>query len=529
MRSHWLGPKWNTEPDDDLNGMLAGLLDPNSSTHVFYVHIERCAFNYQLLFAKAPRRVANCLLRHLNELSDDKKAVLFHLIVASRDRELAEQFLNRTDPLAGLARYPTFIKALDLLSQDLGIGGDILSRCLDQFLGSEPIRALLAGDADAFNFSGVLTPGTIAHEICSRYRDRLPPEATISPLLRRPAIHRSEASAGPRHAFIGFFGQTRFPESTLKPMMTMMRRELEPWLDAGNLVSCGVSTWAEGGQRVLTHGSLSSDFMWRLPPRLASFAGERNLANFGGFAAHFPAVANRLEILAAQNSRIHENTLREQLDVPDLPVHIAISSEAEFAADLGGAMAPVYPGENAILNQGRMWDRIAGLAPLRRRAEEEAGRPVDMMILLRTDLIFTQRTPVSLLLDERRSFGPDTIDVDFDAPAHYIDGVGDRFWVGRASAIERSFAVKQMIRNFIADEGLLKLYRDRIIWHRFACTALYEMGCQVRTVPAATAGLPFYIFRGRFETAELLTELRQDAAHAPDPAARILACSLTVQ
>ncbi len=88
-----------------------------------------------------------------------------------------------------------------------------------------------------------------------------------------------------------------------------------------------------------------------------------------------------------------------------------------------------------VQNQIRMWHLINRVLLLKRGRENENGQRYSRVLLLRTDLRFSEQN-ITRLKDITQSVRPGVVASDFDPIAWVGGGIGDRFFVGHSTDID---------------------------------------------------------------------------------------------
>jgi hypothetical protein len=524
IRSRQMCSNWDVaDKCDDMSWMFSGLINPDMSNFAFYIQISRTAFNHGFQVRDSGWMMADFLLTHLDRLNDSKKVTVFFMIVCLNDHDLFDRFL-RHDPdldlVTRLARYPTFVKAMDLYCQRSGRARYWLKICLSLFFGSGECRSSMAGDASAYDFSDIRYDATCAMEICARYPEQVqyavPTACRV--FLPRSAQRPAMDGAAPKHLFIGFFGQCRFPYQTLPQLLAYIRKDLEPWLAAGHQVSYGISTWTETGQHKLEPDSYSHQFLERLPRELQTLVHNQRFNMFRELADMLPATTAKLVALSTRNAQIDTHVLR---DLFGFDVTADIKEDSAYRTELGAMIAQEY-GSHArdFMNQGRMWDRPHGLGEVFRAVEQQTGQAVDQMIAMRTDMVFSSGSLAALVDQIATDPHENMVICNNNQTVNYMDGIDDCYWVGHTRAASRVFDGKAMLEAMLTNPDLRHHYRDRLHPHRLARSLYFEHGCDMKV---ASDAMHFYLFRGSFTLSDLWDEIRLDATTSPNENGRVFA------
>ncbi len=526
LSAGWAHGTWKTRPLGEIpNALLVGFLDPfGKSPVVFEQQLKRCldtiipGFDFQKL-------IMAFIFEHLDNLDSVQQVVFFHAIVSHCKDDAVRQFVANQRRLAIVLHFPGFVKDFDLFVQRTGELAMLFETSLAAFLRSAALEQFVLGHSAAFEFAESHVAGTTALEICSRYRDRLPLAArdrlTFLSQAKRVAPER-----GPRkHLFIGLFGQMRAPNEALPPQLKYLRKDLESWLAEGNLVSFGVATWKETGAKTIEPGNSYSQFGPRLPSELADVVTAAEFGNFADFSRRFPKTSDKIMAMSRQYQEIDAAYINQKFDEASFDsetLFIDLCSEANFMAELGLKMEAAFGNYGMVLNQGRMFHRIAAFAGLSAQAQAKFGVPVSHYALIRPDVIFTSGSIVDVVRRASESGQERTVFCDLDTAAQYVDGMGDRYFIGQPRPIMRLFETARIIAEML-EPDFWPTYKHRIIWHTLPRTILYESDCMARPIPP---GPGFYFHRARYDLAEVAAELSQDLAGVDDERARRLRAML---
>ncbi len=522
LSTGWANGTWKSEPYAEIpNALLVGFLDPfGKSPTVFEQQLKRCldmtipGFDFQ-------NSIMSFIFAHLDNLDSVQQVVFFHTIVSRCKDDAVRQFVADQRRLAIVSHFPAFIKDFDLFVQRTGELAMPFETCLAAFLRSAALEQFISGHGAAFEFAESHVAATTAMEICSRYRDRLPPALRDRLTFLSQAKRMTPAREQRKHLFIGLFGQMRAPNEALPPQLKFLRKDLEAWLAEGNLVSFGVATWKETGAKIIEPGNSYSQFGPRLPTELADVVSAAEFGSFVDFKKRFPATSDKILAMSRQYHEIDVPYIKgkfSEAGVDAETLFIDLRSEADFMAELGSKMEAAFGNYGMVLNQGRMFHRIAAFSDLSKQAQAKSGIPISHYALIRPDVIFTSGSIVDVV---RRSSEPGqerTVFCDLDMAAQYVDGMGDRYFIGQPRPVMRLFETAQIVAEML-EPGFWPHYKHRIIWHTLPRTILYESDCVARPIPP---GPGFYFHRARYDLAEVAAELSQDLARVDDEWARRL-------
>ncbi|MDE8348720.1 MAG: hypothetical protein POG74_04450 [Acidocella sp.] len=522
LSAGWSQGTWKTRQLAAIpNALLVGFLDPfGKSPTVFQKQLRRC-LETAIPGFDLHQSTIQFVLEHLDRLDSVQQAIFFYAITSLCKDEAIRLFLADQRRLAVLAHFPGFIKSFDLFVQRTGEFALQFETCLAAFLRSKALEQFTSGDHAAFDFDESTVAVTAALEICSRYRDRLQPAKRDKLKLLSQAKRTTPEREARKHLFVGLFGQMRAPNEALPPQVQFLRKDLKSWLAEGNLVSFGVATWQETGAKIIEAGNPHFQYGARLPKELADFVTATEFKNFSDFKTRFPATGDKVMAMSRQYQEINAAYIHQafvQAGFNTDSLFINIRSEADFMAELGMRMEAAFGDYPTVLNQGRMFHRIAAFADLSAQAGAKSGVPVSHYALIRPDVIFTSGSITDVV---RRTSEPGqerTVFCDLDMAAQFMDGMGDRYFIGQARPVTRLFEATKLIAEMLQPD-FWPYYKHRIIWHALPRTILYESDCLARPIQP---GPGFYFHRARYGLADVAAELSQDLAGVDDERARQL-------
>lgn len=433
------------------------------------------------------------------ELSERDRVVVLTWLTANRDHALLHAILPSIMDIDERV-LPSAAKAMVEYNGDTGQAGQAKDQLLGRFLASENLRAFLAGDLNTF--ADALVRGHAA-ELAAHFMPASSPRLPDT-MNTRPAVKSQEV----RHLFVGFFGQMRFPEATVPALIDQARRMVPD-----SHVSIAFSTWNRSGVRMLEDTDPVYFATEQLPPPFAGFCEAASLASGRDFCELFPALGALLRERARAHLEITESgleALAEEVVLTD------IADDEVFRNGPGKAIAKAFPEQPFMLNQGRMWNRIAGLGPLLHKAERQKGSVTDVLLM---------RPDIRIEGDLAEIFGDTSFVerplayVDYDAHATFLGGVGDRIFFTSPSVASRLFDGENIMQAVTGDSAdILDTYRWFLVPHRYPQTLLFEHGAQIRQVDHEQ--LKMHIFRGQIELKDIIGALRQDRDNSPDLKAR---------
>lgn len=453
------------------------------------------------------RQIVEMAIRLLEPpLPAGQLGALFQYLVAVGSKEGAEKFLAKFGANADLRRDARFIKFLDLYSGESDRHRELLRKCVRAFAQDGEIRH---SDGQSAGFSA--GPFSIRlSELAGRYPQIKAslPNAIFCPVTT-PFVTSSPSPAR-RHVFIGMFGQLRSPRDVLPKAMEFLRQDTRQWIDLGHAVSYGVSTWDREGIRVLSPTDPAIFAYLMLPHELVTACQALGIGTISDMQGVLPALTSRL----MKDSRVETDVTAEAIrDLAGSKVLVDMSSDAAFMNGSGAEIAAEYPGEPHVLNQGRMWNRIAALGELCAEAARISMEPVTDVLLLRADL--TPAGHLTSFLEERDIGETNVMWIDRDPYALTLDGIGDRVFVGDIVAANRLFDGQRVYQSIVRDKNLLQTYRWNFAAHRFPMTLLYEHGTAIRQIGPET--FHYDLHRAKLSLADIATELRLDMESTSRP------------
>ncbi|EDX79091.1 hypothetical protein BBAL3_248 [Brevundimonas sp. BAL3] len=433
------------------------------------------------------------------ELPERDRVVVLTWLTANRDHALIETILPSLMAIDESV-LPSAAKAMVEYSGDTGQAEQAKDQLLGRFMASESLRAFLAGDSEVF--ADALVRGHAA-ELAAHFMPASSPRLPDTMVTSTGA--RSQEA---RHLFVGFFGQMRFPETTVPALIAQAQR-----MAPESHVSIAFSTWNRSGVRMLEDADPVYFATEQLPPPFAGFCETASLASGRDFCDLFPAIGARLRERARARLEITQSGLEA---LAEEAVLTDIADDETFRSGPGEAIAKAFPGQAFMLNQGRMWNRIASLRPLLRRAEQQKGVVTDVLLM---------RPDIRIDGDLAEIFGDTSLSgrpmayVDYDAHATFLGGVGDRIFFTSPNVAHRLFDGEDIMQIVTNDSAaILDTYRWFLVPHRYPQTLLFEHGAQIRQV--GHEQLKMHIFRGQIELKDIIDALRQDRDGSPDLKAR---------
>lgn len=471
---------WELQPHA-LNPLIAGLVRPDTGNANDFRHqVEKIMWATPIPNTDVGGLTVAFLSSHIKNLDADRAAVAFHLAVSFEKINEVNLILKEEDFIVSkLAYHPLFIKYFDIYTQKNTKFRDEFKNILSIFLKSSFCKNFINGDMNAFNFSGLSNINVWATEILSRYRKYLPPQGIRGiPFLAQPRHAIFPKTGGENHLFIGIFGQMRDPHGSFSKVIKYLYDDTQNWRNSGKKVSIGISTWDQTGQKKIENGSPVNEFIHRLPEPIKTILTDFHINTLSELRNFLPNTAELIQKLSYSNETISQELIYEisqNCGFDSSDIFINISTENHYMDDIGREFRTFYKNAGSgVENQARMWHRIASLYDLACNATERKSASIGTMALIRPDVLF-ENSSISNLAETAaaQTIAPVAI-CDFDPQARWIEGVGDRYFAGRAQAVARAFDAKDLILQIIRDPALSELYRDRPFWHRFAQTVFYE-------------------------------------------------------
>ena len=342
-----------------------------------------------------------------------------------------------------------------------------------------------------------------------------PPGLHALPITLPPA---ARGRGQPLHVFVGVFGQLRYPEVALPRLQRRLEADL---VQLGATISYGLSTWTQQGRRHLSDLDPAGLALARLPESLARPLSLLSHASVSELARDLPALVAALRAEPTQGLAISHERLRRDIGWSG---RTALETEAAFQEVDGAALEARFGANVPILNQGRMWSRLAALGPLSDEAAADVGRGVDAYLFIRADLhvLSGDFSPaISRLL---ASPNDRDLVVDHDGWAAFIEGMGDRYVICRPDSAARLFDGRRVLLDVIGSGGSISPdYLREMEGHTFLSTLMFENGGSA--IQLFRDELDFEIDRGRLSGRDLALALRSDLQTSPSEAVRGLLAS----
>lgn len=465
-----------------ISDLAVGLVDPwHHDSGEFAADIERVMSGVFIPGVDVGGEMITFYTNHITDLDSDRASLVFHMISCFDKIEHAHKILqNKQFVIEKLAINPIFIHSFDILQQNFPEFKKYFEDALNIFLNSECVKKFIEGDLDAFAFSQLVETRPTAIEVLSRYRHRCGGIAIkgISFLKEQAESPLFSETEGAKHLFVGIFGKIRLLEDNLSSVFDYIERDTRAWREAGNFVSVGVSTWDQAGGKTVELSHPVVGFVHALPEPVGRIFDDLDIHTLSEWQSRLPHTVQVIQNLFKGNQQVTDAYVKEIAQQKGLVgnVFTDISTEEIFANELGNEFLE-YFGESskgALLNQARMWNRIAGVRNTVAQATQAVGVPVGKMILMRPDMDFHGGSISELCVNVSQQREGRLVVCDTDYGAHWLTGVGDRYFVGNGRAVSRLFDAPDLLRQIMRDPMLKTLYRSRPLYHRFARTVMYE-------------------------------------------------------
>jgi len=340
-----------------------------------------------------------------------------------------------------------------------------------------------------------------------KLRCELQPKEAFAAIGSLAPTYSAQTAPAGLHLYVGLFGQVRFGRHLLTPLATYLKTELQNLVANGGMLSFGIATWEGSGQRELEETDGYPFLENLLPPPIAQALAPHRLLSVRDALPFIPNITRRIIDDCRETQTVDAAMLRQLFDGD---AFVSIGDDAVYMDELGTRLTEVFANSTSMINQGRMWNRIAAHRALVADAERRAGRPVTHALLIRSDLTDVAG-PLGAHIHGQMLTGESNWGLfDHDPHASYIEGVGDRYMVVDRAALDRLMDGYALLRSIVApDTSVDPAYRVRVSPHMHLRTILFEHGTKVREI--LRSSVRFEIFRDRRTTAQLENEIRADA------------------
>ena len=348
----------------------------------------------------------------------------------------------------------------------------------------------------------------------------IPVPGGIPRLPSLPVAAKPRRMSGEPTLFIGVFGQLRHEAETLPRLRAFLDAEIaKVRLRHPVAAHIGISVWDETGQRrIMSANGRAADMdvlFERLPPSFRTVCIETGRSDLAGFQSALPQTF--AAAVAASNvvEAVDLDLIERHLGPVD---QVTIGRQADFTAELDRLMASLFR-RNAPNgdkpNQLRMWKRVAAFADQVAVLEGRLAGPIAGGMLIRADLLLGEGSIERQLLSILERGTDRRIWVDNDPAATFLEGVGDRYFIGGRTAL---LTVSHLWASLcaMADQagGPSPEQAQRFLSHTLIGCFLFEQGISVAEIDAGT--LPFRIHRGTLPPELIRAPFEQDLA-AMDP------------
>ncbi|MGN7997988.1 hypothetical protein [Sphingomonas sp. 22176] len=497
------GPEMETARLSIAEAFLQTLVDDIDDPDDFFAHLQRWTFLvpdalhlrvdvFSRLVSRLPATTATKIL-----------STAFAYTVATRQwteaKALASRLLTRPES----ASDPVFVKSLLILSEDGDAAfKDVAARMMSEHCALVDRNAVVQ-DSNPRSAAKLNSIEVRARKL----RCELQPKEAFAAIGSLAPTYSAQAAPGGMHLYVGLFGQVRFGKYLLSPLATYLKNELRSLVGDSGRLSFGIATWEGSGQRELQESDGYPFLQDLLPPPIAHALAPHRPLSVRDALPFIPNITRKL-IDDCRETQVVDAAMLRQLFDGD--AFVSIADDATYMDELGSRLAEVFSNSTPVLNQGRMWNRIAGHRALVEDAERHAGRPVTHALLIRSDLTEVVG-PLGAHIHGQMLTGDSNWGLfDHDPHASYIEGVGDRYMVVDRAAFDRLMDGYELLRSIVTPETSVDpAYRVRLFPHTHLRTILFEHGTNVREI--LRSSVRFEIFRGRRTIAQLENEIRADA------------------
>jgi hypothetical protein len=438
-------------------------------------------------------------------LGDRERIFVFNWLLANHQHDEVDALVHVVQGIEDGAILPSLAKAVDVYRIDTGRLADLSEKLLKKVTASKLYERALSEQ-----------PGAFADDLVRSHACEIHARYTEASDFALPRTTKPSAVAAGKHIFVGFFGQLRFPEETLPRLADLFRTSFPD-----TRISFGLATWDRQGVRVLEDDHPVNFACEQLPTNFEAYCLANGIHSVRRFSEAFPSLAKFLQRRSEEGQRVDANLIQSLIGSH---VHCAIDPDSYYMADAGAVVAEAYPNQPHMLNQGRMWSRIARLGQMLEQAEHDHGATTDV-VLLRTDL----RTSGDMVKHVKMLIDADASDrrvlVDYDAHAIHITGVGDRFFFAKREAAARIFDAQRVMQESLRRGGFIKsVYYWLMQAHSYPQTLLYQQGFDAINIYPSDFGVQIY--RGRMDLSEVREWAEVDARESIDRKARAFLASL---
>ncbi|WP_350019263.1 hypothetical protein ABOK31_16525 [Rhizobium sp. ZPR4] len=438
-------------------------------------------------------------------LGERERIFVFNWLLANHEHSQVDVLLHTVQNIDDERILPSLAKAVDVYCIGTGRLGVLRDKLLRKIIESPLYDAALGEQIEAF------TDGLVrshACEIHARYN--------VVSDFALPRTTKQFPVASKKHIFVGFFGQLRFPQETLPRLADLFRTSFPR-----TSISFGLATWDKQGVRVLADDHPVNFACEQLPADFEAYCLTNGIHSVRRFSKAFPAIAMFLKRRAEEGQRVDADLIR---GLVSSETYSAIDPDSYYMSGAGAVVSSSFPNQPYMLNQGRMWNRIARLGEMLTQAEKDRGAVTDVF-LLRTDL----RTSGDLVEHVKTLVDSDASDrrvlVDYDAHAIHLTGVGDRFFFAKREAAARIMDAERVMQETLQHGGFIKsAYYWLMQPHSYPQTLLYQHGLNVINIFPSDFGVQIY--RGKMDLSSIREWVEMDLEETTDSNARAFLVSL---
>jgi hypothetical protein len=496
--------------------ILQNIIYSETNPDQFFFHLQKWTFLTPDLLHLRADIFARILTKLPEHMPPEMLSTAFAYLVATRRwgeaRVIADRLLAKPEAVGD----PVFAKTLIAFAEEgdrsfADTASRIMAECAARLASANPPQHRRT----AAKLNGI--------EVRARkLRRELRPAPDFAAIGAMAPTYSSKAADDGPHLYVGLFGQMRFGKYLLEPLASYLKEELRSFVERGGRLSFGIATWQDSGQRELQEADGYPFLQDLIPEPIARRLSDYRLMSVRDAMPLLPTATSRLLDECRQTQGIEAEMLKSMFD-PD--AFVSIDSDSTFLAEFGNRLAEVFGESTPLLNQGRMWNRIAAHRTLVQQAEEKAGQPVTHALLMRSDLTGLSG-PLGKHIESRILSGATNWGMfDHDPHATYIEGVGDRYMITDRVAFDRLMDGYKLMRSIVAPDTLVNpAYRVRFFPHAHLRTILFEHGTEIHEL--LRSSIQFEIHRGRRTVEQLRGEIAQDAEKSSDSDLRNFFASL---
>lgn len=472
---------------------LISVVDINEFNHMLIA----LAFGPNVVMRVPTNIISNAIIDLSRQMPpDERSAVMLRLLVAIGEVEKADLLARQLENSA-IALNPDYLKGIFKLSEFPGMAEwrpKAIARGQD-FLAS-------GGGNWHFQKSSVQ-----AREVHARLLaiNNAPDDdfrrANVLPRTVRPSTDAQEKG----HLLVGLFGQARFPTYVLPALFAHIGKQVEPLVAQGWKISYAASSWDKIGQRAIHDHDAAYFIQERLPHEINHELTKLPISTVEHIRNILPDTVRACAENGAAVTAMSGEYLSEALG---RHVHAEIGSDQRFMAEIGKSVSDSFHGDSNVVNQVRMWNRLAKLRGLAQSAAADAGREITHVLMARMDLLFLEDQLWPNMIAPGLASEPNFIFADHDPHANFIEGLGDRVMFCDMAGFHRVTDGERLIRHVLEGGEKYACYRQRFHAHSFLETILFESDVRITRVP--WQNIRHEIYRGRLKLADVRESLRSD-------------------